>query len=144
MQLDICGRCMTDHVLQAMLAKAPNGLSSLSRISLKGACRLSDVGLHVLVSSAPLLTSINLGQCTLITTFGVISLADKLKSILRELYIDDCHNIDVMLILPALKKLENLEILSVAGIPTVCDGFVRKLMPVCGRKMKELVFSDCR
>ncbi|KAG1366351.1 hypothetical protein COCNU_13G001410 [Cocos nucifera] len=143
-QLDICGRCMTDHVLQAMLVKAPNGLPSLTRISLKGACRLSDDGLNALVSSAPLLSSINLGQCTLITTAGVISLADKLKSVLRELYIDDCHNIDVMLILPALKKLENLEILSVAGIPTVCDGFVRKLMPVCGRNMKELIFADCR
>nr|XP_029124339.1 uncharacterized protein LOC105058631 isoform X2 [Elaeis guineensis] len=143
-QLDICGRCMTDHVLQAMLVKAPNGLPSLTRISLKGACRLSDDGLKALVSSAPLLSSINLGQCTLITTAGVISLADKLKSVLQELYIDDCHSIDVMLILPALKKLENLEILSVAGIPTVCDGFVRKLMPVCGRNVKELVFADCR
>ncbi|XP_038990284.1 uncharacterized protein LOC103705857 [Phoenix dactylifera] len=143
-QLDICGRCMTDYVLEAMLAKAPNSLPSLTRISLKGACRLSDDGLTALVSSAPLLSSINLGQCTLITTDGVINLADKLKSVLRELYIDDCHNIDVMLILPALKKLENLEVLSVAGIPNVCDAFVRKLLPVCGRNMKKLAFADCR
>ncbi|KAK9275133.1 hypothetical protein L1049_022392 [Liquidambar formosana] len=143
LQLDQCGRCMPDYVLHATLARSLNSLPALTIISLKGACRLSDIGLSALVSSAPALRSINLSQCSLLTSTGIASVADSLGSDLRELYIDDCQNIDAMLVLPALKKLERLEVLSLAGIQTVCDDFVRELMIVRGQSMKELVLSDC-
>lgn len=143
LQLDQCGRCMPDYILRDTLACSPNSLSSLVSISLKGAYRLSDSGLNALVSSAPSLKSINLGQCSLITSTGINTLAEKMGSVLKELYIDDCQNIDAMLILHALKKLKHLEVLSVAGVRNVCDKFVSELIPICGPNMKELVFADC-
>ncbi|PIN17004.1 hypothetical protein CDL12_10343 [Handroanthus impetiginosus] len=47
-----------------------------------------------------------------------------------------------MLILLALLKLENLEVLSLAGIRTVCDEFVSEFISVHGCQMKELVLAD--
>ncbi|XP_008786637.3 uncharacterized protein LOC103704910 [Phoenix dactylifera] len=143
-QLDLCGRCMPDYVVDAILARSPNSLPSLTTLSLKGAYRLSDDGLNAIVSSAPLLCSINLSQCSLITSSGIINLVDKLVSVLRELYIDDCQNVDAMVILPALRKLKCLEVLSVAGIQSVCDKFVHRLIPVCGSNMRELVLAGCQ
>ncbi|XAR51090.1 hypothetical protein NMG60_11005625 [Bertholletia excelsa] len=143
LQLDQCGRCMPDYVLNTTLAHLPNCLPVLTTISLKGACRLSDVGLSALVASAPALRSINLSQCSLLTSNGINSLADSLASVLRELYIDDCQNIDAMYILPALSKLEHLEVLSLTGIQTVCDDFVCKFVAARGHNIKELVLTNC-
>lgn len=144
LQLDLCGRFMTDYVLRATLAKSPRNLPSLTTISLKGAFRLSDDGLDALVTSAPLLSSVNLGECNLLTSVGIINLANKLNPVLRELILDDCQNVDAMVILPALKKLKFLEVLSVARIQNVDDSFVYNLVRVCGTHIKELVFADCQ
>eukprot|EP00268_Persea_americana_P059793 TRINITY_DN7385_c0_g1_i3.p1 TRINITY_DN7385_c0_g1~~TRINITY_DN7385_c0_g1_i3.p1 ORF type:complete len:866 (-),score=165.64 TRINITY_DN7385_c0_g1_i3:118-2715(-) len=143
LQLDLCGRCMPDYILCQTLAQSPNSLSALTTISLRGAYRLSDKGLSALVSSAPSLTSVNLSQCQLLTSTGISILAENLGSVLRELYMDDCQNVNVLSILPALKNLKHLEVLSVAGIQNVCDEFVNELIPVRGADMKKLVFSDC-
>ncbi|GLT68029.1 hypothetical protein SLA2020_402920 [Shorea laevis] len=48
-----------------------------------------------------------------------------------------------MLILPPLQKLKHLEVLSLAGIQTVCDDFIREFVISCGHNMKELVLTDC-
>ncbi|KAI3853925.1 hypothetical protein MKX03_024151 [Papaver bracteatum] len=143
LQLDLCGNCLPDYILRATLAKLPNSLPSLSSVSLKGACRLTDGGIKTLVASAPSLCSINLAACPLLSSTGIIYMADALGSLLKELYLDDGQNIDVMLSLPALQKCELLEVLSFAGIDTVSDDFVSKLVTVCGRNLKELNFSDC-
>ncbi|XXG41788.1 hypothetical protein AAC387_Pa01g2184 [Persea americana] len=143
LQLDLSGRCTADYILRQTLARSPNSLSSLTTVSLRGAYRLSDDGLHALVSSAPSLKSINLGACSLLTSTGINILAENLASVLKELYIDDCQNVDALSILPALMKLKHLEILSVADIRNVCDKFVCALIPLCGPNMKELVFSNC-
>ncbi|XP_043710583.1 dynein regulatory complex subunit 6-like [Telopea speciosissima] len=142
LQLDICGRCMSNDILHATLARSPNSLAALAALSLVGAYRLSDVGLKALVASAPALRSINLGLCTLLTSADVNILADSLES-LKELYIDNCENVDAMMALHALKKLEHLEVLSVSCVPNVCDDFVRELVAVHGPKMKKLSFSGC-
>ncbi|KAL5995322.1 hypothetical protein ACLOJK_025380 [Asimina triloba] len=141
LQFDQCGRCLPDYIFRETVARSPNNLPSLINISLRGAYRLSDEGLSALVSSAPLLQSINLGQCSFVTSAGIINLAKKLD--LRELYIDECQNVEAMLILPALKKLKHLDVLSVAGVPDVCDKFVRELLSVSGQHMKELVLAHC-
>ena len=60
---------------------------------------------------------------------------------LENLYIDDCTNVDAMLILPALQKNNHLEVLSMSGIQCVCDKFVKGLIPVHGSNLKELVFA---
>ncbi|URE48866.1 transcription initiation factor [Musa troglodytarum] len=141
-QLDLSGRCMPDYVLQTVLDKSQYSFPSLVTLSLKGAYRLTDNVLSVLASSAPSLKSINLGKCSLITSCGIISLAEKLN--LAELYIDNCQKIDVMQILPALETMEHLEVLSVAGASTVCDTFISRLMHACGYNMRELIVADCQ
>ncbi|XP_048227766.1 uncharacterized protein LOC8270077 isoform X2 [Ricinus communis] len=143
LQLDLCGLCMPEYVLDRILAGPLCRLNKLVTISLKGAHRLSDAGLNALTKSAPGLLSINLSQCALLTSDGINNLATHMESTLRELYIDDCQTINVMLILPALKKFKHLEVLSVAGIPTVRDDFVIGLVEACGMNMKELVLANC-
>lgn len=143
LQLDLCGRCMTDYTLHDTLVCSSNSFLALSSISLRGACRLSDIGLNALTVSTPSLQSINLSQCSLLTFAGINTLANCFGMTLRELYMDDCQNIDALLILPALKKFEHLEVLSVAGIQTVCDDFVSEILTACGPNMKELVLANC-
>ncbi|CAO2202128.1 unnamed protein product [Urochloa humidicola] len=143
LQLDISGRCLPDYILPTTLAKAPNCMPLLTKISLKGNYRLSDNGLDTIISAAPSLSSLNLCECSLLTSSGIVILADKLQSVLRELYIDDCTNVDAMTILPALQKINHLEVLSMSGIQSVCDKFVNELIPVHGSNMKELAFAGC-
>ncbi|KAK9073674.1 hypothetical protein SSX86_006268 [Deinandra increscens subsp. villosa] len=143
LQLDQCGRCLPDYVLYSTLSHLPSKFSALTNVSLKGACRLSDAGLNALVTSACALRSINLGCCSLLTSEGIINLADKLGSVLKELYIDECFGIDAKSILPALCKLQHLEVLSISRFDTVNDSFIIQLVAVQGHKMKELVVSDC-
>ncbi|KAL8209282.1 hypothetical protein R6Q57_006014 [Mikania cordata] len=143
LQLDQCGRCLPDYVLYATLAHLPGRLSVLTSISLKGACRLSDAGLNALVTCASALRSINLGCCSLLTSNAIINLADKLGSVLKELYIDECFGIDAKSILPALFKLQHLEVLSISRFETVNDIFITQFVAVQGYKMKELVLADC-
>nr|XP_016469956.1 PREDICTED: uncharacterized protein LOC107792277 [Nicotiana tabacum] len=143
LQLDQCGRCMPDYILLATLARCPNNLPALTTLSLKGACRLSDSGLTAIISAAPCLRSMNLSQCSLLTCDGISCLSDSLGSVLRELYLDDCEAIDPMLILPALLKLEHLEVLSVAGIQTVCDAFIKEFVTHRGQSLREIVLKGC-
>ncbi|KAJ3709096.1 hypothetical protein LUZ61_012801 [Rhynchospora tenuis] len=143
LQLDLCGRCMPDYVLYTTLACGPNSLPSLRKLSLKGAYSLSDRGLAAVVSSAPLLNSLNLCECSLLTSDGIMNVLDKRALLVRELYIDECQNIDAMSILPSLKKLKCLEVLSMEGITSVSNQFVQELIPVCGSTLKELNFAGC-
>lgn len=141
LQLDQCGRCLPDYILLS-IAKSANCFPLLSTISIIGACRLTDDGLARLALSAPTLESLNLSQCSLLTFKGIETLATTSGSILKELHLDDCQCIDPMLILPALKKLEHLEVLSLAGIP-LSDDFIEEFISVQGHKMKELILRDC-
>ncbi|WVZ18304.1 hypothetical protein V8G54_005626 [Vigna mungo] len=141
LQLDQCGRCLPDFVVVATLARSPRNLVRLTTLSLRGACRLSDGGLRALVSSAPALRSINLSQCSLLTSASIYILAESLRHLLKELFLDDCQCIDATLIVPALIELEHLEVLSVAGIQTVCDEFVKNYIVARGQNMKELVLD---
>lgn len=134
---------MPDYILLSTLARSSNSLPSLTTLSICGACRLSDVGFKALVSSAPALRSINLSQCSLLSSTSMDILADKLGSLIQELYINDCQSLNAMPILPALTKLKHLEVLSVAGIETVTDEFVKGFVNACGQNMKELVLTDC-
>ncbi|XP_044959870.1 uncharacterized protein LOC123411020 [Hordeum vulgare subsp. vulgare] len=143
LQLDLSGRCMPDYILPATLAKVPNCMPLLRKISLMGNYRLSDNGLDKLISTAPSLSSLNLSECSLLTSTGIENLANTLQSVLRELYINDCLNVDAMMILPALKKIKHLEVLSMSGIQSVCDKFVNELIPIHGSNIRELAFAGC-
>ncbi|XP_054806024.1 uncharacterized protein LOC129308720 isoform X2 [Prosopis cineraria] len=145
LQLDQCGRCMSDHVILDTLARSPRQLPRLTSLSLSGACRVSDRGLRGLVLSVPELRSINLSQCSLLTSASIHALAESfsLGSLLKELYLDDCQSIDAALIGPELQSLDHLEVLSVAGIQTVSDEFVNDFVVARGHNLKELVLRDC-
>ncbi|CAK9172153.1 unnamed protein product, partial [Ilex paraguariensis] len=143
LQLDLCGQCVLDYVFGKTLTRSSNCLPGLGIISLRGACRLTDTGLKALVASAPSLQSINLGKCSLLTQTSIYTLADSLGSILRELYLDYCPSVDAMNIAPAFKKFGHLQLLSVAGIETVCDEFVSDIITACGSSIKELDLADC-
>ncbi|PWZ57429.1 hypothetical protein Zm00014a_007385 [Zea mays] len=67
----------------------------------------------------------------------------KVPNFLRELYIADCTNVDAMAILPALQKINHLEVLAMFGIQSLCDKFVKGLIPVHGSSLKELAFAGC-
>ncbi|WMV42171.1 hypothetical protein MTR67_035556 [Solanum verrucosum] len=143
LQLDLCGQPTLDHVLGTTIATASNSLPNLAILSLRGACRMSDRALEILVTSAPSLQSIDLSQCSLLTHASIGITANSLGSILKELCIDDCQSIDAIHILPSLEKMEHLELLSVAGIHSVCDQFVSELLTARGQNIKELDISRC-
>ncbi|MED6135688.1 hypothetical protein PIB30_049027 [Stylosanthes scabra] len=143
LQLDQCGRCLADYVIYTTLAQSRGHLPRLTNLSITGACRLSDLGLRALVSSAPALRSVNLSRCSLLTSSGIFHLAESLKSLLKELYLDECNGIDAELVLPALVELEHLEVLSVAGVKTVNDDFVKNYVTARGHNLKELVLHNC-
>ncbi|XP_047313228.1 dynein regulatory complex subunit 6 [Impatiens glandulifera] len=142
LQLDQCGRCLTDYNLPSLFGQTSKSLPALSAMSLKGACRLSDAGLGALVSATPELRSINLSQCSLLTCDSIFSLAESVQG-LRELYLDDCETIDTTLILPALLNLDHLEVLSLAAMPRVSDDFISDFITVRGPNIKELTLSNC-
>ncbi|CAH2036026.1 unnamed protein product [Thlaspi arvense] len=142
LQLDQCGRCISDYVLPSTLAKSPKNLPMLSSLSLSGACRLSDVGLRALISAAPVIESINLSQCSLLTSSSIDMLSDSLGSVLRELYINECQNMDLKLILPALKKFEKLEVLSLVDLPSVRGRFLSEFVTARGQALKQLTLTN--
>ncbi|KAL8107367.1 uncharacterized protein LOC141673291 [Apium graveolens] len=142
-QLDLCGQCVFDDILAKTLIQSSSSLPSLGIISLRGACRLSDDALDGLVQLAPALYSLNLGENALLTHVGIHYLANALGTSLRELYIDNCSRIDARHIASALKKFEHLEVLSVAGLPNVCDRVVSDIITACGRNIKDLDLADC-
>uniref|UniRef100_A0A7N0ZTD8 Uncharacterized protein n=1 Tax=Kalanchoe fedtschenkoi TaxID=63787 RepID=A0A7N0ZTD8_KALFE len=122
---------------------SPATFRSLVTLSLKGAAHLTDKGLGSLVQLAPSLQSLNLSQCPLLTAKGIDTLAIWYGKTLEELYLDDCLAIDVVAMLTALKEFLNLQVLSVAGSPSVGDDFVRHIVALRGSFMKELVFASC-
>ncbi|MED6193135.1 hypothetical protein PIB30_016229 [Stylosanthes scabra] len=143
LQLDQCGRCLADYVIHTTLAQSRGHLPRLTSLSITGACRLSDIGLRALVSSAPALRSVNLSRCSLLTSSGIFHLAESLKPLLKELYLDECNGIDTELVLPALLELEHLEVLSVASVKTVNDDFVKNYVTARGHNLKELILHNC-
>ncbi|KAF5813460.1 putative leucine-rich repeat domain superfamily [Helianthus annuus] len=143
LQLDYCGQCSFDDIIPNSLARSPNSLPFLGILSLKGAARLSDNTLKPLFISAPLLQSINLSQCTLLTHTAIKHMVSHLKNNLKELYIDECPRIDAHLSSRLIIELEHLEVLSIAGIETVCDEFVVLVVVSLGDKLKELNLAGC-
>uniref|UniRef100_A0A7N0RC76 Uncharacterized protein n=1 Tax=Kalanchoe fedtschenkoi TaxID=63787 RepID=A0A7N0RC76_KALFE len=142
LHLEILGQCLLDRALMSEVL-SPGTFRSLVTLSLKSAAHLTDKGLGSLVQLAPSLQSLNLSQCPLLTAKGIDTLAIWYGKTLEELYLDDCLAIDAVAMLPALKEFLNLQVLSVAGSPSVCDDFVRHIVALRGGFMKELVFGSC-
>lgn len=144
LHLGICGRIITDYVVPHTFAQSSNRLPRLISLSLRGACGLSDKGLRNLIPCIPSIRSLDLSQCSLITSASVSALADSFGSRLKELYLDDCQYIDAARIGLALEKLTHLEVLSVAGIESVSDTVIANFVIDCGHNLKELGLKDCQ
>ncbi|XP_074345168.1 uncharacterized protein LOC141684205 isoform X2 [Apium graveolens] len=142
-QFDLGGQCVCDDTIAEILMRSRSSLPGLGIISLRGACRLSDEALKVIVKLAPALCSINLGECSLLTHVGINYIADALGNSLRELFIDNCCRIDARDMASAVKKFKHLEVLSVAGIPNLCDRVISDILTACGRNIKDLDLADC-
>ncbi|KAK9131376.1 hypothetical protein Sjap_011863 [Stephania japonica] len=119
LQLDNCGRCLPDYIVHSTLAKSKNTMPSLVSISLRGACRLTDNGLIALISSAPQLRSINLGQCSLLTSSGIHDVLVSVESSVRELDLTDSA---VGAITAVCWGLRSLDIANVQGLTDVALG----------------------
>lgn len=141
LQLDYCRQSFT-HIIPESLVRDTNSLPCLTILSLEGAARLCDYTLKLLLASAPLLQSINLSQCTLLTHDANL-IAYYLKTNLKELHIDNCPGINVMRCLSSMVTFEHLEVLSVEGSDTVCDEFVMVITETCGAKLKGLNLASC-
>lgn len=103
LQLDLAGLCISDSIIQVTLASSKYQIKMLESVSLKGAYRLTDVGVKNLVNVAQSLTSINLSKCSLLTPRAIEAVAEELGSRLKEIRLDGCSGIDAMAVLPALK-----------------------------------------
>uniref|UniRef100_A0A7N0U6Z9 Uncharacterized protein n=1 Tax=Kalanchoe fedtschenkoi TaxID=63787 RepID=A0A7N0U6Z9_KALFE len=132
-------RKMDSHLLEILVSDSPtevyvkdcSWMSEEEFVRIFGSCDMKN------------LMSINLSQCSLLTACAISTLSNCLGSTLKELYIDDCQNIDALSVLPELTKFEHLEVLSVSGINTVSDEFIRQFIRARGSNLKELVLADC-
>ncbi|EXB38941.1 hypothetical protein L484_027376 [Morus notabilis] len=144
LRLGTHGHCLPDYVLPATLACSANSLPALTNLLVCGAYQLTDVGLSALVSSVPALRSLILTVCPFVTSLSIITIANSLASVLRVLRLGHCLRLDAMIILPALKKLEKLEDLSVEGIENICDEFIEEFISIHDHNLKELSLAECK
>ncbi|KAF8047881.1 hypothetical protein N665_2785s0003 [Sinapis alba] len=143
LNLDLCGRAMTQNAITEFLKRSSNGFPSLTRLSLQGAFCLTDSALALVARSAPLLRVINLCECSLLTCQAVKILADCFGSTLRGLNIGGCQGIkpsDVFR--TSLSRFEKLNSLSVAGIESVHDVVVG-FFTSRGSNLTDLSLASC-
>ncbi|CAK8563577.1 unnamed protein product [Lathyrus sativus] len=143
LQLDKCGSIITDETVYHTLAKPVNSLSKLTSLSIAGAYDLNNEGLQLLISSVTALRYLNLTKCVRLTATGLDILADSFGSTLKELYIDGFNLINTKGVLQALKRLKELQVLSLAGIRDLSDEFIKDYIMACGCNLKGLVLKDC-
>eukprot|EP01018_Ginkgo_biloba_P023803 Gb_27059 [translate_table: standard] len=87
--------------------------------------------------------SVHLSPCAFLSEAGIHTMADSLAPLLKELHLEECHQLEALKILSALKKMQNLEISSVAAIPSVTDAFTSELLAHLGYNLRELSLADC-
>ena len=66
-----------------------------------------------------------------------------LAPIIKELGMESCQQLEAFKIFPALKEMKKLEVLSVAGIVGVTDGFVSELLTYLGYGLKDISLFCC-
>ena len=68
---------------------------------------------------------------------------NSLEPIIKELCMESHQQLEAFKILPTLKKMQKLELLSVAWIAGVTDEFVSELLTYLGRDLKEISLFGC-
>ncbi|KAL0709853.1 hypothetical protein Bca4012_016831 [Brassica carinata] len=143
LNLDLCGRAMTENAITEFLKRSPNGFPSLTRLSLQGAFCLTDNALALVSRSAPLLRVVNLCECSLLTFQAVKILADCFGSTLRGLNIGGCQGIKASDVFrTSLSRFEKLNSLSVAGLEGIHDVVV-EFCASRGSNLTDLSLASC-
>ncbi|XP_024012398.1 F-box/LRR-repeat protein 2 [Eutrema salsugineum] len=143
LNLDLCGRAMTENVITEFLKRSPNGFPYLTKLSLQGAFCLTNNGLALIARSAPLLRNINLSYCSYLTSRAVKILADNFGSTLRGLNIGGCQGIIPSNVFKrSLRKFEKLSYLSVAGLNSIHD-VVAAFVASRGSNLTHLSLASC-
>ncbi|CAH8304905.1 unnamed protein product [Eruca vesicaria subsp. sativa] len=86
LNLDLCGRAMTENAITEFLKLSPSGFPSLTRLSLQGTFCLTDNALALVSKSAPLLRVVNLFECSLLTFQAVCILLGAVHGIVESLF----------------------------------------------------------
>ena len=67
-----------------------------------------------------------------------------LAPVIKELCLESCQQLEAFNIFPALKKMQKLEVLSVAWVAGVTDEFVSELLAYLGCDLKDISLFGCR
>lgn len=112
-------------------------LPLLKEALLRGAYRMSDEGLHLLLSAAQNLESLSLMSCTRLSPSGIADIASKVRS-LRTLDLYQCQQLDCANIVATVSELPRLERLRVKDLPQMTDEAVSDMVSNIGDRLLEL------
>eukprot|EP00249_Psilotum_nudum_P017534 c26376_g2_i1 orf=2-2341(+) len=143
LELGNCGRWFSDQCVSAMVARSNGSLPSLYTVSLRGAYRLTDNGLADFVRATPVLTSLDLTDCSYLSELGIQIVADCLGSNLNKLCLDGCKQLNVSKMLLVLLNMRQLQSLSLANVAGMCDELVSELAVHLGLTLQELSLAHC-
>uniref|UniRef100_K3X2I8 Uncharacterized protein n=1 Tax=Globisporangium ultimum (strain ATCC 200006 / CBS 805.95 / DAOM BR144) TaxID=431595 RepID=K3X2I8_GLOUD len=107
---------------------------------------VTDNVLHCVLSSFQNLTRVKLNGCQRITDAGVLLFSAKKHEIhaLEGLYLDRCHLVSNVSLLPLLKAHgATLQVFSIRGCRRVSDTVIKELFINQPKKLQELNISDC-
>lgn len=164
LRLSYCGRGLTHQSIERLLlrsddagnANAASGnarskftdsktyctLPLLREALLRGAYRLSDKGLHLLLSATPNLESLSLMACTRLSPSGIVNIASKVQ-MLKSLDLYQCQQLDCTNIVATVAELPYLERLCIADLPQMTDEAVGDMVSNVGTRLLELNIGYC-
>lgn len=143
LHLGLCGRAMSEQCVLATLASSPERLPMLNSLSVSGAYRLTDKGLEALLRAAPLVTCLDLSNCSFLSEAGIRAVADCSGSTLKTLVLDGCKQLDGAKILSALVRMPQLQKLSLSAVGGINDEVVSELAVQLGPHLQELSLAQC-
>ena len=68
---------------------------------------------------------------------------DNLAPVIKELRMESCQQVEALKIMLALKKMQKMEVLSVAGIVGFTYEFASELLAYLGCELKEISLFGC-
>ncbi|KAH7435493.1 hypothetical protein KP509_06G067100 [Ceratopteris richardii] len=142
LHLEYCGRGLTEQCLLSSIASSTS-VTSLKSVSLKGAYRLSDKGLEVLLQATPQLVHLDLSSCSFLTNDAVKALAKLVNETLESLVLDGCRNLDATKFVLDIVQLTKLQKLSFSEVRGVTDEVISEICVRLGANLKELILDRC-
>ena len=163
LRLSFCGRGLTRQTIERLLSRgdtttATTGASAhtakahgtttyctlplLREALLRGAYRLSDEGLHLLLNATPNLESLSLMACTRMSPSGIVNIASKVQ-MLKSLDLFQCQQLNCANIVATVAELPSLERLCVADLPQMTDEAIGDMVSNIGARLLDLNIGYC-